>query len=75
MDVSFDLSLLIKNLGDFTEDAILITEAEPVNQPGPRIVWCNKAFTDMTGYTFAEIEGKSPRILQGPHPTGKSLID
>lgn len=47
-------------------DAVLITEAEPFNHPGPRIVYVNKAFTQMTGYTSEEVIGKTPRILQGP---------
>ena len=48
-------------------DAVLITEAEPVGLPGPRIVYCNAAFTRATGYTEAEILGLTPRILQSPH--------
>lgn len=47
-------------------DVILITEAEPVDQSGPRIVYVNPAFTEMTGYTSEEALGKTPRILQGP---------
>ena len=47
-------------------DVIIITEAEPTNQPGPRIVYVNAAFTKTTGYTAAEAIGKTPRMLQGP---------
>ncbi len=47
-------------------DAVLITEAEPVDLPGPRIVYANAAFTRTTGYTPEEVLGKTPRILQGP---------
>ncbi len=47
-------------------DVILITEAEPIDQPGPRVVYVNDAFTRMTGYTREEVLGKTPRILQGP---------
>ncbi|MGI4791124.1 MAG: HD domain-containing phosphohydrolase [Janthinobacterium lividum] len=47
-------------------DVILITEAEPFDSPGPRIVYVNPAFTRMTGYTAEEVLGKTPRILQGP---------
>ncbi|WP_291115948.1 PAS domain S-box protein [Flavobacterium sp. UBA6135] len=50
-----------------SNDAVLITEAEPFDGPGPRIVYVNKAFTTMTGYTAEEVLGKTPRILQGPH--------
>jgi PAS domain S-box-containing protein len=50
-----------------SQDAIVITEAEPVAQPGPRIVYINEAFTRMTGYSPEEVIGKTPRILQGPN--------
>ena len=46
------------------KDAILITEAEPIDQPGPRIVYCNPAFLTTTGYTSSEVIGQTPRILQ-----------
>lgn len=49
-----------------TSDAILITEAEPFDLPGPKIVYVNDAFCKMTGYHYDEIIGKTPRILQGP---------
>ena len=49
-----------------TNDAILITEAEPIEGDGPRILYVNNAFTRMTGYTEAEVIGKTPRMLQGP---------
>ncbi len=47
-------------------DVIIITEAEPISQPGPRIVYVNAAFTKMTGYTAEEAIGQTPRMLQGP---------
>jgi PAS domain S-box-containing protein len=47
-------------------DMVLITEAEPLSDPGPRIVFVNDAFVSMTGYTREEVIGKSPRFLQGP---------
>ncbi|MDJ1169226.1 PAS domain S-box protein [Roseofilum sp. BLCC_M154] len=48
-----------------TNDAVLITEAFPLNPPGPRILYVNQAFTRMTGYTLEELIGQTPRILQG----------
>ena len=54
-------------------DAVLITEAEPIDRPGPRIVYCNAAFTKTTGYTEAEILGLTPRILQAPDVSRASL--
>lgn len=55
-------------------DAVLITEAEPVDQPGPRIVYCNSAFTRTTGYPEAEVLGATPRILQGEE-TDRTALD
>lgn len=55
---------LLESVVIHANDAILITEAEPINLPGPRIVYCNAAFTRTTGYSEAEVLGKTPRILQ-----------
>jgi PAS domain S-box-containing protein len=57
---------LLQSVITNTTDAVLITEAEPFDEPGPRIVYVNDAFTKMTGYTEAEVLGKTPRLLQGP---------
>jgi len=54
-------------------DAVLITEAEPINLPGPRIVYCNAAFTRATGYTQAEVLGQTPRMLQSPRVDRQAL--
>ncbi len=56
-----------------TKDCVLITEAEPLDEPGPKILFVNEAFTKMTGYTAAEVIGKTPRILQGPNSDKKEL--
>ena len=47
-------------------DMVLITEARPVDEPGPRIVFVNAAFERHTGYSRQEVMGRSPRFLQGP---------
>lgn len=49
----------------YANDPVIVTEAEPVVGDGPRIVYVNDAFTDLTGYTPEEVIGKSPRLLQG----------
>jgi PAS domain S-box-containing protein len=56
---------LLFNAVENAEDVVLITEAEPKDLPGPRIVYANKSFERMTGYSRAEVVGKTPRILQG----------
>ncbi len=50
---------------DYIDDVILVTEAEPIDEIGPRIIYVNQAFEKMSGYTFSEIFGKTPRIFQG----------
>jgi|GEM_PF-2051963 len=57
-----------------TRDAVMITEAEPIDMPGPRILYVNPAFTDMTGYTALEAIGQTPRFLQGKK-TGRDQLD
>ena len=54
-------------------DSILITSAEPIHSPGPRIIYVNEAFTRMTGYQPEEVIGLTPRILQGPGTNRKDL--
>jgi two-component system, chemotaxis family, CheB/CheR fusion protein len=54
-------------------DAVLITEAEPYELPGPRIIYANDAFYKMTGFSKEEVIGKTPRILQGPKTDRKQL--
>jgi len=46
--------------------AVIITEAEPLDLPGPRIVMVTQAVERITGYASAELIGCSPRIFQGP---------
>jgi PAS domain-containing protein len=52
-------------------DAVIITEAEPLDEPGPRILYVNPAFERLSGYSAAEVLGRSPRFLQVPIPTGR----
>ncbi|QIR40680.1 PAS domain S-box protein [Tolypothrix sp. PCC 7910] len=54
-------------------DAIVITEVGSLNEPDPRIVYANTAFTRMCGYSLGEIVGKTPRILQGEQTSQTEL--
>ncbi len=56
---------LLESVIVHANDAVVITEAEPIDEPGPRIIYVNDAFTRMTGYTLEEVQNKTPRILQG----------
>ena len=55
-------------------DLIIITEAAPYDEPGPRIVFVNEAFERRTGYAREEVLGRSPRLLQGPQ-TQRDRLD
>lgn len=54
-------------------DVIIICEAEPIDEPGPRIVYVNDVFEKNTGYSAEEVLGKTPRILQGPKTSRATL--
>ncbi|HEY8049304.1 MAG TPA: PAS domain-containing protein, partial [Ramlibacter sp.] len=55
-------------------DIVIITEAGPFSEPGPRIVFVNEAFEQRTGYTPEEVIGRTPRLLQGAG-TQRSELD
>jgi PAS domain S-box-containing protein len=65
---------LLESVAVNAKDAIVITEAEPICEPGPRIIYVNDAFTRMTGYSSEEVVGKTPRILRGPK-TERAQLD
>lgn len=56
-----------------TSDSVMIMEAIPLDEPGPRIIYINHAFTKLTGYSENEIIGKTPRVLNGPETDTNTL--
>lgn len=54
-----------KEIVELASDVILVTEASPITNDGPKIVYANQSFTKVTGYHLDEVRGKTPRILQG----------
>ncbi|MBD1922960.1 PAS domain S-box protein [Microcoleus sp. FACHB-831] len=64
---------LLESVVVHANDAVLISEAEPIDNPGPRIIYANAAFTRMTGYNLEEVIEQTPRILQGPKTDRQSL--
>ncbi len=69
-----NLSRLLEVCLDNMNDAIVITEAEPISNPGPQIVWVNKIFYERNGYSPEEVIGNTPRMLQGPG-TDRATLD
>ena len=55
-------------------DIVIITEASPIDLPGPRIVYVNEAFVRTTGYSREEAIGNNPRMLQG-EKTDRATLD
>ena len=47
-------------------DGVLITTAQELSEPGPQIVFVNPALERISGYSSADLLGRTPRILQGP---------
>jgi two-component system, LuxR family, sensor kinase FixL len=64
---------LIQTAIEQVKDAVVITEPD-LDLPGPRIVYVNHSFLDMTGYEESEVIGQTPRILQGPK-TDRKVLD
>lgn len=57
---------LLETCLDRLNDIVMITEAEPQDSQGHRILYVNSAFEKMTGYSREEVVGDSPRKLKGP---------
>jgi len=73
-EISHTHRLPFREIVDKAHDVVLVCEVSPLNMPnGPRIVYANQAFTDLTGYSMAEVLGKTPRILQGVGTDRESL--
>ena len=60
------LAGLLSSVVHTVNDVILISEAAPIEvaQGGARVVYVNPAFTRMTGFSPADILGRTPRLLQ-----------
>lgn len=66
--------LPFQDILDSTNDVVIVTDAYPLEEPdGPKIIFANQAFYELSGYTADEVMGKTPRILQGPKTDRKTL--
>lgn len=62
-----------KEIVENTQDIVIVTEAENIGYPiGPKIIYVNKAFEELTGYKKDDVLGETPRILQGTLTSEKS---
>lgn len=66
--------MLLETCVSRINDIVMITEAEPFDAPGPRILYVNEAFERLTGYSAAEAIGQTPRMLHGPG-TQREVLD
>ena len=58
---------LVRTVVENTNDGVIITEAEPFDPPGPRIVYVNPSQCRNSGYSREEVLGKTPRMFTGPN--------
>lgn len=68
------LSDILSQMADYTTDSIIITRiTENEGHVQQEIVYVNKSFTDLTGYSYDDAVGKSPVFLHGPK-TDKNVL-
>ena len=72
---SVNLDNLTRAAVDQAHDIIIITEAGPLDPPGPRILYVNRAFERATGYSAEEIVGKTPALLHGALTSAQTLVE
>ena len=46
-------------------DAVVVTNAPDLSEGGPKIIFANELFANMSGYGQTELVGYSPKVLQG----------
>lgn len=71
MNIKDALFQLVEN----SNDILMITEINELDYPkGPKIIYVNKAFTNLTEYKAEEVIGRTPRVLQGKD-TDRKVLD
>ncbi|MEX0754498.1 MAG: PAS domain-containing protein [Actinomycetota bacterium] len=60
-----DAAGLLRAVVEGAFEGVVVTDTR-LDEPGPTIVYVNRAFCEMTGYEPEEVLGRNPRILQGP---------
>lgn len=63
-----DAKNILHTLGDLFPGVITICD------PDRKVIWANKAFTDLTGYTMEEMKDKTVgEVLQGPDTDDETI--
>ena len=68
-----DLATALAQAVHASRSAVMLTDGR-LDEPGPVVRYVNPAFVQLTGYTLADLAGRTPRILQGP-ATDRSVLD
>lgn len=61
-----------QKFADNSELSILLTDSK-IEPPGPQIVYANANLLKMSGYTFEELVGRTPRVFQGVNTDRQKL--
>ncbi|MEZ5275254.1 MAG: PAS domain S-box protein [Opitutaceae bacterium] len=65
---------MLDHILEHTHESVMVTDAD-LEPPGPRILYVNRAFSQLTGYDSDEAIGQSPRFLQGPGSDPRILAE
>jgi PAS domain S-box-containing protein len=63
MQLKLDWLIVLENL----RHGIIVTDVNLEGPSGPRILYVNQAWLRMTGYARDDLNGTTPRVLQGKH--------
>jgi PAS domain S-box-containing protein len=71
-----ELNDILSQMADYTTDAVIITKAEDCKAviDGPEIVYVNKSFTALTGYTAEEAVGRTLNLFTRSKNRQKNLM-
>ena len=79
--VDIEIQRRLKSRSDLLQSAlaqlaerVVITEGDPIDPPGPRIVMVSAALEEATGFSAEDLVGATPRIFQGPD-TDRAALD
>jgi two-component system cell cycle sensor histidine kinase/response regulator CckA len=69
----YDELRLMRSVVVNTHDSVIVTNAEPVSENSPQIIYVNAGFTKTMGYAASDAIGRSPRFLCGEDSDPQTL--